>query len=79
MTEDLTDLILYAMPSGPLGEQIDRYLTQTGERFGANTAHQYPAHCSLTGFFHDVPGSIPEYLAALENAVARSGCGTDSH
>lgn len=73
MTEEPTDLILYATPSGPLGAQIDRYLTDTRERFGANTAHQYPAHCTLTGFFHDVPRSIPEYLAALEQATADVG------
>jgi hypothetical protein len=70
VTEQLTDLIVYATPSGPLGEQINDYLTQTRERFGANTAHQYPAHCTLTGFFHDVPRAIPEYLAALAKATA---------
>ena len=73
MTEELTDLILYATPSGPLGEQIDRYLTLTHDRFGPNNAHQYPAHCTLTGFFHDVPRSIPDYLAALAHARAQLG------
>lgn len=67
--EQLTDLILYATPSGRLGEQIDDYLAETLTRFGANAAHQYPAHCTLTGFFHDVPRAIPAYLAALAQAT----------
>jgi hypothetical protein len=73
VTEPLTDIILYATPSGPLGDQIDAYLAHTLERYGANTAHGYPAHCTLTGFFHDVARSIPEYVAALDDATVEVG------
>jgi ubiquitin-associated SH3 domain-containing protein len=68
MTDQRTELILYATPAGLLGEQIDRYLAESLDRYGANTAHRYPAHCTLTGFFRDDRDSIPGYLSALDTA-----------
>lgn len=62
-------LIVYACPVGPLAEQIERYFTVSRAQVGPNTAHRYPPHITLTGFFHDDSLAIPGYLAALEQAL----------
>ncbi|MDG2026150.1 MAG: hypothetical protein P8J50_03515 [Acidimicrobiales bacterium] len=44
------ELILYATPTGPLAEELDRLFAQFAER-APTTAQTYPPHCTLTGFF----------------------------
>jgi ubiquitin-associated SH3 domain-containing protein len=67
----LIPLIVYACPTGPLNEQIEAYYAHTLHEFGPNKAHEYMPHCTLTGFFRDVPTAIPLYIDALEKAVYR--------
>jgi hypothetical protein len=64
------ELIVYACPTGPLAEQIERYFAVSRAQVGPNAAHRYPAHITLTGFFRDEAPAIPGYLAALEQALA---------
>lgn len=70
--ESPCELIVYACPTGPLAAQIATFFTASQERFGPNSAHAYPPHITLTGFFHDDAVAIPCYLAALESAHARA-------
>lgn len=42
----------------------------SAERFGPNSAHAYPPHITLTGFFRDEAAMIPHYCAALDRACA---------
>jgi hypothetical protein len=63
-------LIVYACPLGPLAAQIERFYRVSRERFGRNSAHAYPPHITLTGFFHDEAAAIPLYYAALAAALA---------
>jgi hypothetical protein len=65
-------LIVYACPDGPLAEQVARFYAASRRRFGPNNAHAYPAHITLTGFFHDDAAAIPRYSDALEAAHARA-------
>ncbi len=58
-------LIVYACPLGPLAAQIDHFFSVSRERFGPNSAHAYPPHITLTGFFHDEAAAIPLYREAL--------------
>jgi hypothetical protein len=67
---ELTDLIVYATPVGPLAADLATYLDEVRVRVGPNRAHDYPPHCTLTGFFHDLPGAVPSYESALERALA---------
>lgn len=60
--------IVYACPTGELNRQLELYFAQSRELFGANKAHLYMPHCTLTGFFTDRASSIPFYLDALEQA-----------
>ncbi len=66
----VTDLIVYAHPTGELAVQLEQYFETSRELFGANAAHNYPVHCSLTGFFHDEVASIPIYIDALRSKLA---------
>jgi ubiquitin-associated SH3 domain-containing protein len=66
------ELIVYACPTGPLAEQIAAFYAVSRERFGPNSAHAYPPHITLTGFFHDDAASVPRYAAALGAAHARA-------
>ncbi len=65
-----TRLIIYACPTGDFAAQLDAYFAQSRARFGENMAHQYPPHVSLTGFFHDKPEAIPQYIYQLDHAMA---------
>ena len=65
----LTELILYACPVGTLADQLDVYFAESRRQFGANTAHHYMPHCTLTGFFHDRPAAIGSYLSELNNLL----------
>ncbi|MBX3086809.1 MAG: hypothetical protein KF716_34570 [Anaerolineae bacterium] len=70
LSSEYSRLIVYACPTGDLAAQLDAYFAQTRARLGENTAHQYPPHISLTGFFHDQPAAIPDYIPALDHALA---------
>jgi ubiquitin-associated SH3 domain-containing protein len=63
-------LIVYACPTGDFAAQLDAYFAQSRALFGENTAHQYPPHISLTGFYHDVASTIPAYVQQLDHALA---------
>lgn len=65
----VTDLIVYAHPTGQLFEQLQRFAVESRELFGPNTAHSYPVHCSLTGFFHDEPTSSRFYIEILQSLL----------
>lgn len=64
--------IVYACPLGELADQIDRYYAASLAACGANAAHSYMAHCSLTGFFHDDRDTTVTYIEALDTAVRRA-------
>lgn len=64
------ELIVYACPTGELAAQVERFYGASRERFGANSAHAYPPHITLTGFFHDEAAALPTYVAALAAARA---------
>lgn len=68
----MREYIVYACPTGALADQIDTYYDVTRSALGPNTAHQYMPHCTLTGFFHDLPESIPIYVEALAAALERA-------
>ena len=63
-----SQFIVYACPTGELNSQITTYLTRSRTLYGANKAHKYMPHCTLTGFFTDELSSIPDYLQALDQA-----------
>lgn len=60
--------IIYACPVGELNKQIEKYFDLSHELCGANSAHKYMPHCTLTGFFNTKLASIPVYLEALDRA-----------
>lgn len=61
--------IVYLCPVGELNRQLELYFAQSRDLFGANKAHQYMPHCTLTGFFTDLDSSVSYYLDALELSV----------
>jgi ubiquitin-associated SH3 domain-containing protein len=63
------ELIVYACPVGELERQALAFYDASRARFGANSAHAYPPHITLTGFFHDLAAAIPGYVAALSDAL----------
>ena len=69
---DAHEYIVYACPRGELADQLARYFAASRELVGANAAHQYMPHCTLTGFFHDEPAAVEIYCAALEAALDRA-------
>lgn len=64
--------IVYACPGGALAEQLTTYFARSLVGHGPNAAHNYMPHCTLTGFFTDVPASVPMYTAALAQALVRN-------
>ncbi|MFV9506063.1 MAG: hypothetical protein AB4911_16035 [Oscillochloridaceae bacterium umkhey_bin13] len=68
----MLELILYACPAGPLADQITAFYATSQARFGSNSAHAYPPHITLTGFFHDEAAALPGYLIALEAAYQQA-------
>lgn len=68
-------LIVYACPTGELARQVEAFYAASRARFGPNSAHAFPPHITLTGFFHDDAATAPRYAAALgaarEKAMAR--------
>lgn len=66
---EAVELILYACPVGPLADHIQRYFAAARHRFSWNPAHDYMPHCSITGFFHDLPPAIPGYVEAIDTVL----------
>lgn len=65
---NLAKFIVYACPTGEFNTQLETFFQRSYLACGKNTAHEYMPHCTLTGFFHDDPNSIPDYLQALDLA-----------
>lgn len=72
MNEQRCSLIVYAVPLGPLGEQLEAYWHRVAP-IRPNAALEYPPHCTVTGFFHRRPAAIAEVVEALERVVADEG------
>ena len=66
------ELILYATPTGPLADQLDRLHRDLADTV-PSTAQRYPPHCTLTGFFHRDADEIDEVVAEVAGAVADVG------
>ncbi|MFW5845367.1 MAG: hypothetical protein ACOCXJ_03990 [Planctomycetota bacterium] len=66
--EPAREYILYACPTGRLAQQIEAFLADSAAACGANSAHRYMPHCTLTGFFHD-PGPAAPYCDACRAAL----------
>ena len=69
-SRDSCQFIVYACPTGELNDRIEAYLIESKALFGANSAHKYMPHCTLTGFFSAELQSVPIYLQALDKAYA---------
>lgn len=69
MSSTCEELIVYACPVGELAEQLGRYFARSLAECGHNGAHDFMAHVTLTGFFHDVEESIAGYVDALGRAI----------
>jgi ubiquitin-associated SH3 domain-containing protein len=65
------ELILYATPTGALATACERYFA-VSEALGTTTAHAYPPHITMTGFFH----RSGDRLATVIDEVARAADGT---
>ena len=68
MDSNSPQFIIYACPVGELNRQIETYFAKSRELYGANSAHKYMPHCTLTGFFTEEFDAIPSYLQALDTA-----------
>jgi ubiquitin-associated SH3 domain-containing protein len=64
-------LIVYACPVGELADQVAAFYDKSLREVGRNAAHDYMAHITLVGFFHDDLASVPIYAAALTAALER--------
>lgn len=65
---DAKKFIIYACPIGELNSLLETYLAKSHQLCGANTAHKYMPHCTLTGFFTTGFQSVPLYIEALNQA-----------
>ena len=70
MNNNHPQFIIYACPVGELNTQIETYFIKSRELYGANSAHKYMPHCTLTGFFTEDFNLIPFYLQALDAAYS---------
>lgn len=66
------ELIVYACPVGELNDQIEAYFRKSREVCGANSAHNYMPHCSLTGFFKDSETAISSHVEILDRLLKLS-------
>ncbi len=57
------ELIIYLTPVGALSQACDAYFAATQRTLGATTAHSYPPHVTLTGFFRRTPERAEEVVA----------------
>ena len=64
---DLAEVILYATPDGPLADRCERFFESSTRRLGPTTAHTYPPHISLTGFFHRSPHRLADLIASVNS------------
>ena len=69
---DPCELIVYTCPTGPLADQIAAFYQTSLAQHGPNSAHTYPPHITLTGFFHDDAASVDLYRAALSAALSQA-------
>ncbi|MGC9527394.1 MAG: hypothetical protein ACP5D7_17820 [Limnospira sp.] len=60
------ELIVYACPVGELNDKIEAYFRKSRDVCGANLAHNYMPHCSLTGFFQDSEMEIFPHIKILD-------------
>ncbi|MGE0732228.1 MAG: hypothetical protein AB7O92_28985 [Acidimicrobiia bacterium] len=65
-------LILYAVPTGLLAEQCDRFFRMAAA-IAPTTAQTYPPHCTLTGFFNRPVHRIGVVLDAYAQTLDRAG------
>ena len=63
--------IVYACPIGELADQLNTYLEKSLVICGANAAHNYMPHCTLTGFFEERTRSVPLYTRFLSRSLNR--------
>lgn len=68
MDSNSPQFIIYACPVGELNTQVETYFVKSRQLCGANSAHKYMPHCTLTGFFSEDFDAIPSYLQALDTA-----------
>lgn len=61
---------LYALPKGPLAAQIDSFRLEYVREFGANKAHDYPLHVTLTRGFNAIPEQVEDYGDAITRHFA---------
>jgi ubiquitin-associated SH3 domain-containing protein len=64
-----TEFIIYACPTGPLADQLVEYFERARDQVGPNLAHAYMPHCTLTGFFHDLPETAQFYAQVLDDIL----------
>lgn len=64
-------LIVYAVPAGPLGDQLDEYWHRAAPIL-PNAALDYPPHCTVTGFLHRGAHQVDGLVAALDRSVAET-------
>lgn len=67
------ELILYATPTGPLAAACDRYFDVARSTLGPTTAHDFPPHCTLTGFFRRDHRRADEVVTELGTAIRDAG------
>lgn len=68
----MAEFIVYVCPTGELAEQIQRFFEESLVQHGANTAHAYMPHCTLTGFFEDRFAAVPLYTQRLTRSYKRA-------
>ena len=66
------ELILYATPSGPLGDQCNAYFAEA-KRLGGTTAQTYPPHCTLTGFFRRTSTRAEGVITEMTELLTKAG------
>jgi ubiquitin-associated SH3 domain-containing protein len=66
----MLELIVYACPTGELAAALDNYFRLAKANFGANPAHNYMPHITLTSFFQIPPEQLEDYKGYLTDALA---------
>jgi len=65
-----SELILYLTPEGQLGDQCAQFFRDSARSLGVTTAHSYPSHVTLTGFFRRAPERLDEIRSELGGILA---------
>lgn len=65
----MLELIVYACPTGELATALDNYFRLAKANFGANPAHNYMPHITLTSFFQIPREQLEDYQGYLEDAL----------